>query len=183
MLKPKLSAYAVNLAQLAEPDIEQVRLWRNTDFVRKQMVNQDLISREQQQAWFYSLGQKQDQQHFMIDYKSQPIGVINIRALDTNSLLTAKQAEVGLYIGNDKYQNNFIAFAPSLVINDYAFTHLKIDRLASKVRKTNLAALKYNQQLGYLIGEDDNDEFNAIELTADNYNKATTQIKNWLSRG
>jgi RimJ/RimL family protein N-acetyltransferase len=68
------------------------------------------------------------------------------------------------------------------VINDYAFTQLKIKSLVSKVRADNKAALKYNQQLGYELSPEQQG-FVEIKLSAINYKKHSEKLKNFLSRG
>lgn len=218
MIKPeKLSGYSVELHLLNGADTQvlngtcerpnkclseclniseiskQILDWRNSDFVRLQMVNQALISQAEHNQWFNGLAHKHNQLHFVVSYKNEAIGVINIifdhneaehGEIGTGKINTDEinSAEVGLYIGHSKFQSNLIAFAPSLVINDFAFETLKVKSLKSKVRNDNLAALKYNQQLGYQL-KPLNNEFTEIQLTADNYYQATKQIKNWLSRG
>ncbi|WAJ71039.1 GNAT family N-acetyltransferase [Catenovulum adriaticum] len=176
-----IEAYSVRLEQIDQQTMHLLREWRNQADIRKQMVNQNLITPAQHLAWFKQIEQAHNQQHFIIYYKQQAIGAINI-ATEEASLQQAQIAQVGLYITEPKYKNNMLAFAPSLAINDYAFQILNINQLKSKVRQSNQPAIKYNQQLGYQFNPL-NDEFTEITLTADNYEQASKQLKNWLSRG
>ncbi|MCU4674754.1 GNAT family N-acetyltransferase [Catenovulum sp. 2E275] len=169
------------LKQIDDNNYALLQQWRNQPEIREQMVNQQLISMSSHQIWYESVKHALNQQHFVIYYKDLAIGSINIRTRQAY-LYQADSAEVGLYIAEAKYKNNILAFAPSLAINDYAFNDLGINHLASKVRLTNQAAIKYNQQLGYQFSPLDED-FTEIKLTADNYNNATKQLKTWLSRG
>ncbi len=180
-LKSDIFAYSVELKQVDDNSIDLLRNWRNQIEIRTQMVQQDEISAEQHQIWYNRIKNAVNQQHFVIYYKQTAIGAINI-ATRESGLIQAETAEVGLYIAEPKYKNNMLAFAPSLAINDYAFGHLSIANLRSKVRLSNQAALKYNKALGYQFKTLD-DSFTEISLTADSYNSTTKQLKSWLSRG
>lgn len=176
-----IKAYSIELEPVNQNTMHLLYNWRNQPEIRMQMVNQSQITQAQHLAWFEKIKQAQNQQHFIINYKQQAIGSINITTF-ADTLKQAPVAEVGLYIAEPKYKNNILAFAPSLAINDYAFQALNVGLLKSRVRCSNQAAIKYNQQLGYQFKPLDN-EFTEIELTADNYNQASKQLKNWLSRG
>lgn len=177
-----LEKYSVTLVPINEQYKALLLHWRNQDEIRKEMLNQALISVETHQQWFDSLAEKCDQQHFIILYKEKAIGAINLKCHQGLPLSKSTHAEVGLYIAENMYRGNIIAFAPSLVINDYAFQTLNIKQLSSKVRADNIAALKYNQQLGYRLVID-NTEFTSITLNQDDYHKSTQQLKEFLSRG
>lgn len=182
MTTANLKGYAIELIAVNEHNQQLLYAWRNQPEIRKQMVNQTEISQAQHQQWFNALQTKTDQQHYVIYYRDNAIGAINICSSDNKPLTQSNNAEVGLYIASEKYRGNILAFAPSLVINDYAFTQLKINSLASKVRADNKAALKYNQQLGYELSPEKQGFIN-IKLNAINYDKHSKSLKNFLSRG
>ena len=145
------------------------------------MRNQALITSVQHQKWFESIHQDGQQQHYIIYYKTHKLGSINIRSLDDKPLNSCEQAEIGLYLVHPDYRGNILAFAPSLLITDFAFETLNIELLASEVRSGNEAAIKYNQQLGYQMTPKDN-EFMAIELRAKDYHDKTQILKRMLNR-
>ncbi|WP_440903924.1 GNAT family N-acetyltransferase [Catenovulum sp. SX2] len=182
-MRTKLIGYAIELLPVTRENFQLLREWRNQNDIRAQMGDTALISAELHQAWFDKIEHSQQQLHYIIQYKQQLIGSINVRNSDGLNLTDCKLAEVGLYISAPEYRNNMLAFAPSLLLNDYLFEQLQIIELKSKVRSSNAAALKYNQALGYQLSPiaDDN-EFIEISLTADNYKKATQMVKRLLSR-
>ncbi|MER2492164.1 GNAT family N-acetyltransferase [Catenovulum sediminis] len=181
-MKDYLSGYAVELKSVSQDNMMLLFEWRNQPEIRSQMVNTEKLELAQHQNWFAKLAARTEQKHYVIYYKQHAIGSINVRSTDGQAIEQTREAEVGLYIGEEKYRNNIVAFAPSLLINDYLFENLNIQQLRSKVRSQNKAALKYNQQLGYQLKPIDED-FTEIILTADNYKQTTQQIKAWLSRG
>jgi RimJ/RimL family protein N-acetyltransferase len=177
-----LQGYAIKLVAVDSSNQHLLYAWRNQPEIRQQMVNQAAITQSQHQQWFDALEAKNNQQHYVIYYRDIAIGAINIRSNDNKPLKQTNNAEVGLYIALEKYRGNIIAFAPTLVINDYAFTQLKITSLVSKVRADNKAALKYNQQLGYELSLE-KQGFVEIKLNAIDYEKHSKSLKNFLSRG
>lgn len=178
----KLNQYSVTLSLLSEQDLSQVLLWRNLPYIRKQMTHQHEIKPEEHLAWFNRIKECQQQLHYVISYKDNKLGVINIRSRDNLPLTESDNAEVGLFIGEENYRSNIIAFAPSLIINELAFQSFNIKALSSKVRADNSPALKYNQQLGYTLSEKEQG-FIPITLNQDNFNHATSMLKSFLSRG
>lgn len=178
---PVLSGYSVSLRPVIESDLEQLRVWRNDPQVSQYMLSQDIISAEQQLAWFKKIQRDPSQLHFIIEYKQQPIGSANIKARGIGK--TLQQADViepGLYIALEQYRNNIVAFAPTLLLNDYCFEQLRCQCLRAIVKPDNQAALHYNQKLGYKIIT--NGELIEIELNFDDYQAHTQGLKALLSR-
>jgi UDP-4-amino-4,6-dideoxy-N-acetyl-beta-L-altrosamine N-acetyltransferase len=181
----ELSGYQVVLSEVTKGDIEMIRQWRNDPNVSQYMLSQNIISREQQRAWFKKIQRDPSQQHFVIHYKSLPIGVANIRACyQDESLCTARAVEPGLYIANEKYRNNILAFAPTLLLNDYCFEQLGCQQLKALVKADNAAALNYNAKLGYQFEKADENQSDlvAITLNKDDYQQHSVQLKALLSR-
>jgi RimJ/RimL family protein N-acetyltransferase len=181
----ELTGYQVVLSEVAEGDIEMIRRWRNDPNISKYMLTQGIISREQQQAWFNKIQRDVSQQHFVIRYKTLPIGVANIRACyQGESLHMARAIEPGLYIASDKYRNNILAFSPTLLLNDYCFEQLGCDALKALVKADNKAALNYNAKLGYQFDKTSENQPDLIEITLnkDDYQLHTVQLKALLSR-
>ena len=176
-----LSAYQVELLPMTQAHQGLLRSWRNQDEIRRQMLSDDLISEEQQQAWFKKTQLDPKQLHWVIKFRDQLIGATNVKSLETgNSVAEASLLEPGLYIGERRYQGNIIAFAPTLAMYDFCFDQLGTKRFRAVVKRSNQNALSYNQKLGYVIVEDE--ELMVLELDVENYRQATAPIKQFLSR-
>lgn len=186
MMKPRVNVpvienYQVRLRPITAQDLELLRQWRNSDFVRKKMLSTALISEEQQQAWFKKMVTDTSQMHWLIEYRDTPIGAVNVKVTRCRDIVTTAQTlEPGLYIGEPKYQGNIVAFAPSLALYDYCFSVLGTKALHAAVKGDNEAALKYNQQLGYEI--DSRGEFITLRLQKASYERQTVTLKSLLSR-
>lgn len=205
-MQHKLAGYGVELSSVVQSDIETLRQWRNRDDIRSMMKSTQFISKEQQQAWFDSLEDASHLRHFVVRYKGEPIGSATLVGLSfvsgfTDDLENANEIEPGLYIGHDNYRNNILAFAPSLVICDYCFNELQVNRLVATVNSHNKQALSYNQKLGYQeesrffadtderlaeqTGDSDlsvRQEWVSLSLTRKDYLASTKQVRQLLSR-
>lgn len=177
----ELAGYQVSLRPVEKADLNLLRNWRNQDEIRQHMVSQELISEEQQSAWYQKTTRDLTQRHFVIRYRNQSIGSANIRSLAPGCALTeASIIEPGLYIGDAKYRNNIVAFSPTLLLNDYCFYHLNCTKLVAKVMPENTAAINYNVKLGYKIINQD--KLVEIELNKIDYEKSSRTLKSLLSR-
>ncbi|MEG3768075.1 GNAT family N-acetyltransferase [Alteromonas sp. 14N.309.X.WAT.G.H12] len=178
---PVIENYQVRLRPITAQDLELLRQWRNSDFVREKMLSTALISEEQQQAWFKKMVTDTSQMHWLIEYRDTPIGAVNVKVTRRcDTVVTAQTLEPGLYIGEPNYQGNIVAFAPSLALYDYCFFVLGTKTLHAAVKRDNQAALKYNQQLGYEI--DSRGEFITLRLQKASYERQTVTLKSLLSR-
>lgn len=177
----RLAGYGVVLRAITQGDLASLRAWRNDPAVSQFMLCQDKISPEQQQAWFAHIQRAHNQQHFVIEYKDKPIGSANIKTRGQGETLTsASVVEPGLYIGDPAYRQNIVAFAPTLLLNDYCFEQLGCARLRAVVKAENQAALNYNLKLGYqIVSQGDLIE---IELNFEDYQTHSKMLKGLLSR-
>lgn len=176
-----LTGYQVTLRPVELSDLDMLRQWRNSPQVSQYMLSQSMITQEQQLAWFKKVERDDSQQHFMISYKDTLIGSLNIKSkLVGESLAQASVIEPGLYIADNRYRNNIIAFSPTLLINDYCFEQLNCDKLVAVVKSDNHAALNYNEKLGYKVVKQG--ELIEIELNFDDYQDHSKTLKALLSR-
>lgn len=176
-----LSGYQVELLPVAQAHQLQLRQWRNQDEIRQQMLSDNLISEEQQQAWFRKTQRDPKQLHWVIRFRQQLIGATNVKSLEPGkSAAEASVLEPGLYIGERRYQGNIVAFAPTLAMYDFCFGSLSTRLFRAVVKRTNQNAMSYNQKLGYQVVEDN--ELCVLELNQAAYEAATAPIRQFLSR-
>lgn len=176
-----LGAYQIELMPMAQAHQSLLRGWRNQDEIRRQMISEALISEEQQQAWFKRTERDPKQLHWVVKFRDQLIGATNVKSLETGKTVTeATMLEPGLYIGEQRYQNNIVAFAPTLAMYDFCFAHFSVQRFRAVVKRSNVSAMSYNQKLGYEIIEDN--ALCVLELEQEGYRQATAMIRQFLSR-
>lgn len=176
-----IEAYQIVLVPVDETHLEQLRSWRNNRVIRAQMLNGHEITKDQQVKWFQRIQADSSEYHWMVRYRGESIGSINLRCRDNEHLAVADTLWAGLYIGHSAYRGNLLAFAPALALYDFCFSHLTVKFLRAIVKPNNQAALNFNTRLGYKkIGTHDD----AIEFMVDQkgYENTTHQLKNLLSR-
>ena len=150
----RIEKFSVLLKRLDRNMLEQVRQWRNDPQVSKHMFTQDIISPEQQLAWFKALEPDPSRAYFVIHFKDEAIGVANLTAANGVDLAAADLIYSGFYLGPNRYRGTVIAFFPALALNDYCFNELSCKQLAAQVKSENRAAIRFNQSLGYEIAEE-----------------------------
>lgn len=183
MVVDQLDGYQISLKSLQENDLETLRIWRNSPEISRFMVTQEKISSKQQQVWFERQKKLTTQKHFSVFYKNQLIGSANVKTVqsqDDCDLTTAEVLETGLYIGAEKYRANLLAFAPSLLLNDFCFNQLGTKILVAHVHPDNSSAIQYNLKLGYQI--ENQGRWIEMKLLPDAYDSATKVIKGLLNR-
>lgn len=167
MKQTVIEANGVALREITEADLELVRQWRNDPEIAQYMLTQQYISEAQQLRWFASISGARDQQHFLILYKQQAIGVTNVKAPAGSLLANQKQLETGLYIGEQRFRGSFLAFCPALTLHDYCFLTLSCHTLTATVLPSNQAALRFNQRLGYKVWSPSSQMENTVSAYSD----------------
>ena len=205
-MQHRLAGYGVELSSVVQIDIETLRRWRNRLDIRSMMKSTHIITEEEQQRWFDSLEDATHVRHFLVRYKGEPIGSATLNGVSfvsgfTDDLENANEIEPGLYIGHESYRNNILAFAPSLVLCDYCFDELQVNKLIATVNSRNKQALSYNKKLGYkeetrffadstenadCSGNESHlptrQEWVSLSLSREDYRESTRQVKQFLSR-
>ncbi len=167
----------VHFEKLSKDTLELLRNWRNQDFVLEQMEFQSFISIANQESWFAGIEYSSTHEYYIFGTQSEQIGLVHLSTINT----LKKSADVGLFIGNQNFIGTGIAFYASAFILNRAFEELNIDVLVAKVKKSNLAALKYNETLGFEFIENHSDSFVKCALTRSNYDSKTSKLlKNLL---
>ncbi len=142
-------AYGICLRALSQADLELVRSWRNRADIAAQMLDPRHISQAAQQDWYARIRQRNFERHFVITYQDQPVGSCNLKQADGLPVLQAAELESGFYLADARFRGSMLAFFPALALNQYCFEVLGCTRLLAHVKPDNLAALRFNQQLGY----------------------------------
>lgn len=136
--------YGVELELLTIDKIEKVRFWRNDSKISQYMEYREEITPEQQESWFNKLNNGVDNLYWIIRYKEEDIGLINIKDLDYDK----RTGETGVFIYSDKYLNTDISYRAHLVMFDYIFLELDLRSTYCHILKSNLRAQRFSQFLG-----------------------------------
>jgi RimJ/RimL family protein N-acetyltransferase len=141
----------LNFRELQQADLEALRGWRNSDYVRSTMQDQSLISSEAQVRWYQRISQG-NHWYFVVERNREAIGVANLKDIDPEQ----GRAEAGLFMIREEYANGVYPMTCSAVLLHLAFDCLMLDELQSASLKSNPQAGLFNQSLGFQrIGEDE----------------------------
>ncbi|MCR5088836.1 MAG: GNAT family N-acetyltransferase [Oscillospiraceae bacterium] len=135
----------ISLENILESSYAQkVREWRNQDFVRLQMVNQDIITEEQHRKYLDSLkGNKNKESFVVVQNHTAPIGVLNFTInYDENYI------EPGTYIVDEALLGKGYGLILNLVKMEYIFRVMPEGEMRTFVLQSN----EYNIQLQKKLG-------------------------------
>jgi len=160
--------YGITLRRLKEDNIELVRQKRNSTAIRNTMYYREEISPEMQKKWFDSINNKNNG-YFIIEYKSEKIGLIHGKNLDFEK----RTCEGGIFIWDEKYIGGFIPALASVIMNDWTFYMINFKGVYAKMVLDNSTAIAYNKLMGYHLCEPQNNDVGVqwMLLTKESYEK------------
>lgn len=168
-----LKDFDITLKPLEKKDIEMVRKWRNSEKIKRYALNQNHISKDQQETWFASLAQKEDE-YFVIEQHETPLGLIWFNKRD-------ERVETGFYIYDETKQNSLMPYKIVTLFHDYLFNTKGFKTLTCKIQHNNPRAVRFNLSLGYRENTSHN-EYKRYTLSDEDYKKANTKILKLLLR-
>ena len=135
----KLQSKNIILRKTNIDDSNNIVMWRNKDYVRKNLMDSSIISFEKHIQWFTNNVSSGKVRHFIINYMDQKdIGVIFLKNID----LKEKSAEIGLFIGEESYLNKSLGTEALQLLIKHYFIKDKILSVYLNVKKTNKSAIK-----------------------------------------
>ncbi|MDL2226365.1 hypothetical protein LJB86_01755 [Deltaproteobacteria bacterium OttesenSCG-928-M10] len=111
-----------NFIYTTEDDQVLIWQWRNSERVRRRMINQEMIEFDAHQRWVTGLTQRNDCRYFLVHDGPRPIGSLYFTSIDQ----AEKTAEWGFYLGlNTRTGFGLVGFlALEHFFNDWGFAEL-----------------------------------------------------------
>jgi len=130
-------------------DIYKIMHWRNDPEIKKNVFSHTFINSLQQERWFENYCQNNTEERFMIVLKDQDeaIGVNGLSDIDYKN----QSAILNTMIGERKYWNQGYAKEATVLIINYAFSELNLNRIVSYSYESNKAIQKKNSNLGFQV--------------------------------
>lgn len=144
MMKNYIKKYDVTLKRLTEEKIETVRIWRNDPKISQYMEYREEITSDMQKKWFKTID-NDNNLYYIIEYKDEEIGLINIKDLDTGK----RSGESGVFIYADQFLNTDIAYRAHLCLFDYYFLEMGYEELHAHILDFNKRASRLCEFIGY----------------------------------
>ena len=141
----------VLLRPLLHKDIEFLRKWRNDQEASKYLRNIGTITPEMKEKWFASYLKDEDEITFsIVEIKSlhRMVGSVSLYNFSTDK----KQAEVGkIQIGDVEAHGKGIGRKALVMIMDFGFKKLNLEKIVAGVNQKNIAAHSNDMKIGFRI--------------------------------
>ena len=169
------SNYGIQLIPLDMESAMLVRNWRNKEEVKSYMDFKGNITEELQKKWFKEINEKGDY-YFIIEKDKTKIGLIHLNRFNVNKTT----AYAGLFIGESKFLGTGVTLAASILLLDFAFNDLKLEKVFAKVHPNNKSAIQYNESLGFQRFSIENKFFLKLSLKKKVYQKKRKILSQFL---
>lgn len=142
-----LKGNIITLKSITYDDCEDFISWRNSAFIKKHFIYRKDITLEEQQNWMKNKVETGLVVQFIIwDNKdNKKIGCVYLQNIDANK----KEAEFGILIGEEKYVGGGRGTESAILINNYAFEQLGLERIYLRVLNNNERAKKSYAKAGF----------------------------------
>ena len=158
--------FGITLARLECRDLELVRQWRNSDWVRPFMRSREIVAPADQIRWFERLDAARDW-YFCARLDAGPFGLFHVKAIDWN----VRIGEAGGFVGDPRLIGRPEPARATLALMDFAFCVLDLRALEAQYRRSLPSLIRFNRQLGYEIMHEDG-EFARARVTSERYFRA-----------
>lgn len=124
---------------------QQLRYWRNQEFVRKKMFNQGVISKEEHEAFIEKLNLDNYTKIFIAFYENKPFGVLNYHIREEGAL------EFGHYVIDEKYINSGLGVVLEYALLNHAFEGLKVKKVYCRTLTYNKKVINLHRKFGFIV--------------------------------
>lgn len=133
------------LRAIKPEELELMLSWRNAPSVRANMYTRHEISLAEHLEWWERIKTRSDQQYFMYEYQSTPIGVVAFNQIDgsnqNSSWAFYASPEATKGTGN---RMEFLAL-------EHAFGVIKLHKLCCEVLAFNVPVIKLHEKFGFKV--------------------------------
>ena len=135
----------VNILDVDEDLIEQVRKWRNSKNVSKYMYTDHYISKEEHRRWIEKLKTRKNAKAWIIRYENKPIGLVSLSDIDYKN----KTTDWGFYIADESIRGKGIGTIALQKLISIVFDEMKLNKMHTIVFNNNIVAIKLYEKLGF----------------------------------
>ncbi|MFA0156322.1 GNAT family N-acetyltransferase [Vibrio sp. 10N.261.46.A3] len=139
----------MKLVELNEEHLEFLRNLRNSDYVSKNLISNNVITKEMQQIWFDKLINDKSRVYFVVMMENNPIGCLSF------SHSSEGCGEWGLFLSEDNSWPG-TAVLLEIIALDFAFEFFNISSLTAEVLPHNKVAIRLHNMFKYKCLEERN---------------------------
>ncbi|MEH1867859.1 MAG: UDP-4-amino-4,6-dideoxy-N-acetyl-beta-L-altrosamine N-acetyltransferase [Nostoc sp.] len=139
---PKREEY--RLRTLEKSDLEQLLEWRNSDRIRANMYNDQIINMDEHRKWFENHSNNESVIYKIFEFQCRPVGVVNVIQIDMRN----KKCYWAFYLGDTNVPRGSGAVMEFLFL-EYTFEVLQIRKLCCEVFAFNISTIKLHKKFGF----------------------------------
>lgn len=139
-----IEIFNIKYTLITENDLEKLRQWRNSDYVRSKMRYQGIISPEQQLNWYNNLD-KERNFYFIVSSGGVELGMSNIKNIDYEN----RTSEPGIFFIDEKFNNGEFSINCAVIMIETSFYFFGANNMHSMAMKDNKPGLDFNTTLGF----------------------------------
>lgn len=173
-------ASGVTLREMRLDDILRVREWRNLPDVARYMYTDHVISEGEHARWFGDALERDDRRYWIIELDGAPVGLANVVEISRRH----RRASWAFYLADPHVRGRGVgSFTERFVLN-YAFGHLKLNKLCCEVLASNEAVVAMHRKFGFRVDgvlrnhiwkADHFEDVISMSITASEYRQGGTQ--------
>lgn len=166
-----------NYSTLNEQESFEILNIRNKDFIRKNMITNEIINLENHTKWINSLKNNLDKKYFAVLCENEVLGSCSwVKEKD--------EFTWGIFFKEEV--NPIISSCCTYLFLENCFFNNKIEKLGSLVKKENSIAFSFNKNFGFELYKEDENYF-YLELEKQKWenrinSKLLKPIKNYLDK-
>lgn len=135
----------ISLTPLQQEDIELVRTWRNSPGVAQYMYTSDLITVEQQAAWFARVVTDPTSVYWLIEYNGQKIGLASLTDINRN----LSSCYWAFYLGDTSIRGAGLGAKIEFHVLEFVFNELQLNKLRCEVITFNDKVIIMHEKFGF----------------------------------
>ncbi len=138
----------IYLRSMGDQDTDNIIKWRNTDFVRRNFIYQELFTRQGHEDWRRAMIDTGRAVQFIIIRKDDdgPVGSVYLRDIDRRH----NKAEYGIFIGEKEALGQGYGTEAARLMIDYAFHETGLHKLMLRVLAENGRAIRSYEKAGFV---------------------------------
>jgi len=124
---------------------EKVRIWSNKEEIRKYMIYNHYIKKEEHENWIKDVGNRDDIKIWVAFMDEVPFGLLKLSSISKAEGTT----DWGLYIGEDGFLGQGLSKVLLFNLIDHAFESLNLKKMYTEVFINNTVAAGLYKKFGF----------------------------------
>jgi len=125
---------------------EAVRIWRNSEHVKKNMYTDHNITADEHNNWLNSLTKNDKTKVFVILCDDTPSGIVSLSNIDYHN----KTASWAFYLSSEDFMGKGVGVVVEYKLIEYVFNDLKLEKLNCEVLATNIGVISLHKKFAFV---------------------------------